>query len=67
MRDTFSAHRFDARSSFFCVTTRVKTAWERLLVSFMFVAATVRALLPSSMRCSTSAKVATAKRLRSST
>lgn len=43
MRDTFSASKPVCSSLRRCVTTRVNTACEREDVSFMFVAATVRA------------------------
>ena len=47
---TFSAVRPLSWSCLCWVKMMVKTAWERLLVSFILVAATVLALLPSSMR-----------------
>jgi hypothetical protein len=46
IRDTFSPARFVVGSSRRCVRRRVKTACERDEVSFMFVAATVRAYHP---------------------
>ena len=65
MRETFSVSMFVSTSCLFVVSSSVNTAWERedlqrcqvarkhnasyTHVSFMFVAATVRALLPSSM------------------
>jgi hypothetical protein len=50
IRDTFSVSRFVSLSCLFIVSSSVNTACDRELVSFMFVAATVRALLPSSIR-----------------
>ena len=64
---TFSVSIRVSTSCLFWVTVRVKTAWERLDVSFMLVAATVRALFPSSIKCSISWKDLTASFARSST
>ena len=47
---TLSVTRPDTGSVVRWVSTMLNTACERLLVSFMLVAATVRALLPSSIR-----------------
>jgi len=45
MRDTFSVSIFVSTSRRFCVSNKVNTACERLEVAFMFVAATVLALI----------------------
>lgn len=44
----------DCRSRSVCVRMMLKTAWERLLSSFMLVAATVRDLFPSDINDSMS-------------
>lgn len=49
IRDTFSVSKFVSTSCLFIVNSSVNTACDREEVSFIFVAATVRALLPSSM------------------
>jgi hypothetical protein len=67
MRETFSVSRFVLASWRFIVRRSVKTACEREDVSFMFVAATVRALLPSSIRFIISSYERTTSLLRSST
>lgn len=67
IRETFSVSRLVSTSCRFAVNMSVNTACERDEVSFMFVAATVRALFPSSMSVIISSKLFTASFDRSST
>eukprot|EP00160_Parvularia_atlantis_P014531 Unigene3677_Nuclearia_a/m.11212 Unigene3677_Nuclearia_a/g.11212 ORF Unigene3677_Nuclearia_a/g.11212 Unigene3677_Nuclearia_a/m.11212 type:complete len:570 (+) Unigene3677_Nuclearia_a:1-1710(+) len=63
----FSLVIFTSGSYLTCVSTSVKIACDRLLSAFIAVAATVRALLPSSIRRLMSVKLATSSLDRSST